>query len=258
MMKHISWLRWSILRAWGRSRLIRTSFAWLLLVPVLARLLLPIAGDHTVSLLGQSWDIHIGLPFHWVAFYAAAVLFASAQTLYLLSCPEMPDQFENVADFMAKHGRAVAFELGSQVARMANDIAAEARTWETTDLGADPETVKAAMLRISKGLKENPLYLAAVLIGKDKPLEGLIGGGITAETFANKLAVMAGGLDYMGMAGDRETIAQSEEFWVLYQFADQARPRRLLTCAILFGLGFLAFLIVVGQGALNVLSLAAQ
>lgn len=82
---------WSSLRWLGDSRLLRTSFAWLVVVPMLAR-----GVNALPAALVQQFT---PLPFSWKAFYFAAVFTAIGNLIYLLRCPRIVRSYESFADF---------------------------------------------------------------------------------------------------------------------------------------------------------------
>lgn len=245
------WTRWSKLRAWGRSRLIRTSYLWMVLVPVLARLLQPIAGDHRITALGKSWELHIGLPFTWMVFYAAAISFAVGQFIYAFSAPALVSDYENVADFVGKHGQTAHWELSRQVRLLDKDIVAEIANWETVS-----ETDQEELRRISGALSETHLYRLLVNLRYEDLIKELLLGEANGVQAAAKIASRAadsGGTNWASTKGNTDP---HRHFWLLYQFADASRPASRVWCAGLFTTGFLLFVYVAGEGAVSVLRVA--
>ncbi|KPK74071.1 MAG: hypothetical protein AMJ79_14750 [Phycisphaerae bacterium SM23_30] len=95
--------RWSDLRGWGHSRLLQTSYIWIIIVPLAAKILLPIAGDHVFTVFGSRINIHFGLPFSWKLFYFMAISFTIALAFYTLRCPEMLRTYHTFREYRAEH-----------------------------------------------------------------------------------------------------------------------------------------------------------
>lgn len=109
-------LGWVHLRLWGRTRFCRFAYIWLVVVPIAAKLLLPVAGTHEFHFLGKARTIEIGLPFSWLGFYMAAVAFTIAQGLYSWKCPPIVKSFVDFAAYRAVHrGNHYLTESLSQV-----------------------------------------------------------------------------------------------------------------------------------------------
>lgn len=254
--------RWSMLRAFGRSRLVRTSFFWLLALPVLARLLLPIAGEHEVVALEKTWLIHIGLPFHWIVLYAAAVFFALGQLVYIARCPTLPDRYSNASDFLQRHpGEAAARELRKEVFGLTSDIGHDLDAWKqrSKKLGLKQWSWEVAH-------KRSPLYLQAV--SRDalvKELEGFLTGTLDKESYLVNLLASFSATRTTGatpVSGQVPTLMGGEPqldewcLWSALEYADRSRPQSRYLCGALFFLGIVAFLLVSLQGLVSVLKVA--
>lgn len=96
-------LDWGSLRSLGNSRLIRTSFLWFILVPVVARLLENLPESVTVAVFNIELKIPFCLPFRWTYFYFMSVSFALAQAVYLLQCPAIIKNYNKFVDFRKHH-----------------------------------------------------------------------------------------------------------------------------------------------------------
>lgn len=96
-------LKWSNLRSWGHSRLLRTSYLWIVAVPLSAKALAPIAGNHAFTVLGSRVTVHFGLPFSWQVFYFMAIAFSIGQALYTIRCPEILRDYRTFTEFRNAH-----------------------------------------------------------------------------------------------------------------------------------------------------------
>lgn len=96
----------------GESRVIRSSYIWLFLVPFLARLLEPAASPITVSFFDADIRIALALPFSLTSFYAAAVLFSVASVCFQSFCPDPIKMYKSFSDF-ERTGKGVDVILNS-------------------------------------------------------------------------------------------------------------------------------------------------
>ena len=91
--------KWSSLNRFGKSRLLRSSYVWLLVVPMLAKFLATIGPEIEIPLWESTITITIGLPFSWKMFYFSAVGFSLASLLYSTGCPYIIRDYERFSDF---------------------------------------------------------------------------------------------------------------------------------------------------------------
>jgi hypothetical protein len=64
---------WDRLRAFGQSRVLRSSYIWFLVVPVAARVLAAIQSPLSVLIFNAPLTLYVNLPFSWKAFFFASV-----------------------------------------------------------------------------------------------------------------------------------------------------------------------------------------
>lgn len=92
-------LRWSHLSGWRNNRLIRTSYVWIVVVPLAAKALLPVAGEREFTILGASITVDLSLPFSWQVFFFMSLAFAAAQAIYAARCPHILRDYVDFASF---------------------------------------------------------------------------------------------------------------------------------------------------------------
>ncbi len=95
---------WLALRAWGSSRVVKSSYFWLLFVPVAAKAIGPLGDEHTFALFGSEFQLSLSLPFSWKILYLSGVAFALAHILYLVYCPPLIRLYRNFARYRAETG----------------------------------------------------------------------------------------------------------------------------------------------------------
>lgn len=101
--RYLSRYDWLTLRRWGNSRIIQTSYLWLVLIPIAARSLETLDSRPTFSVLGADLEINLALPFRWGVFYLMAVSFAIAQAAFAVKCPAFIKRYSDFQDFQARH-----------------------------------------------------------------------------------------------------------------------------------------------------------
>lgn len=90
MSRHLpSALNWSSLGRLHSIRAVRTTYLWVFIVPVAAKLLEHVSGTVVINFNGTPFAIQLSLPFSWVVFYFSALCFAFAELVYWMYCPRI-------------------------------------------------------------------------------------------------------------------------------------------------------------------------
>ena len=98
------WLRrripyWTSLRDVGNSRLLKTSYVWIVFVPLAAKFLQGVSYTLEFEALGNPLTIDLQLPFSWALLFYASVITSCANIVYLTRCPPIIKGFETYKDF---------------------------------------------------------------------------------------------------------------------------------------------------------------
>lgn len=101
-------IKWSQIAGVGRNRLVRSSYIWLLFVPIAAKALQTVENPLTLTGLSEQLHVSMELPFSWKIFYGAAVLFSIANLVFYARCPEIIRDFSNFRDFQ-NQGRGMEY-----------------------------------------------------------------------------------------------------------------------------------------------------
>ena len=101
-------IRWTMLRDVGNSRVLRTSYFWLLFVPFAARALGGVKENLVLRMFSEVFHVTFDLPFNWGVFYFAAVCFSIGGIIYSLRCPEIVKRYSAFPGFVAE-GRGVRY-----------------------------------------------------------------------------------------------------------------------------------------------------
>ncbi|HTV26949.1 MAG TPA: hypothetical protein VMF32_04130 [Xanthobacteraceae bacterium] len=103
VIKFRGWLNrmppWSSLKALGDNRVLKSSYVWVAIVPLVARVLSDLPKEVRVSLGSHEIALKLGLPFSWTIFFFAAVAASAANLVYMLACPAMVKRYKTYADF---------------------------------------------------------------------------------------------------------------------------------------------------------------
>lgn len=227
--------RWSDLRGWGNSRLIRTSFAWLVIVPVAARLLRHVAGTHTFEVGGASLTFDIHLPFSWALFFFMALAFSIAQACYALACPPLVKRFASFREYRQQH-------LGNNLLKrhvvLQADILDIVRTDRESQLKSERslDSVDPAVRR----------YLS-ILDVKDPRLspEGALIDREDVPGDAMTKAMLQGFKRWEDLG--RDEAKMSDVFDELQAWLDSVNARARYTSCVFFIIGFCLFAVVLAQ-----------
>ncbi len=88
-------LNWSKINKVGNSKILKTSYYWLIIIPLFAKLLSGIKDILTFNIFGVEVIIRFSLPFSWQLFYISALLIAIADIIYTYKCPELIKEFKD-------------------------------------------------------------------------------------------------------------------------------------------------------------------
>ena len=91
---------WSNLRSWGNNSLLKTSYIWLFLVPILAKAL---SNINSLTIPWLKNPITLSLPFSWSLFYISAIFFSIAGGIYAITCPTIIRKYENFSLFKGNY-----------------------------------------------------------------------------------------------------------------------------------------------------------
>lgn len=133
------WPLWDGLNRLGKSRILKTSYVWLLLVPMVAQALAKIEDPLILDGISHGLRIQIALPFNWWLFYFSAVSVSIAGVIYSLVCPKLVREFSNLAEYRAE-GRGKEYLLD-----YADHMQHQAKTgkegWDAANFSQDAKKV---------------------------------------------------------------------------------------------------------------------
>lgn len=106
IVKKLRGITWSDLRRFGTNPVLKSSYFWLAVVPIAAKLLLQLKQPFVFALLGKEHTLYLHLPFSWSLFYFSAVAFAIASALFGLFCPRIIKQYSSFGEFYGESSGA--------------------------------------------------------------------------------------------------------------------------------------------------------
>lgn len=90
---------WSELRIFARSKVLHSSYIWLLIVPLLAKALEHAPNNIDGTLFGKAFHVRLALPFSWAALFFCAFMVTIGNVFYQWKCPRLVRDFETYSQF---------------------------------------------------------------------------------------------------------------------------------------------------------------
>lgn len=113
------WFGWSDLHRIGRGFAFRSSYFWLVTVPIAAKLLdeLPPSVKFNLPGADEAIELVFELPFTWVMFYFSAILMSFGRFTTGRTCPRIIQEHLNYSDFLGagkgdRHLTGYAYQVG--------------------------------------------------------------------------------------------------------------------------------------------------
>lgn len=90
---------WHSLNRIGRWRVLRSSYFWIVAIPLFANALSHFPNMVEIHLWGSTYKLVVDLPFNWKMFYFSAVAFALATLLNSWKCPPIIKDYDFFDDY---------------------------------------------------------------------------------------------------------------------------------------------------------------
>lgn len=105
---------WKQIRELTDNPFSRGMYFWVFFVPIVAKSLALVESPLNIKIFGASLNVQLELPFSWVAFFSAALLFAMVNLLYQIFAPQIikdhPD-FKHFDESGKKHDQLADYYL---------------------------------------------------------------------------------------------------------------------------------------------------
>ncbi|HCG6973394.1 hypothetical protein [Vibrio parahaemolyticus] len=92
-------MKWNLVRNLAESKVVGSSFIWLFIVPLSAKLLSNVKETVDFTLFGEQVTITTTLPFSWQLLFLSACCFTIANIVYSIFCPEVFKNYRTYAEF---------------------------------------------------------------------------------------------------------------------------------------------------------------
>jgi hypothetical protein len=98
-MEHalFTWTRLAKVQRWS---VVRTMYIWLFIVPMIAKPLSKIKETIDITVFSHSFSIEFGLPFSWKVFYLCAIIFATANIIFVGRCYTLIKDHKDFSHFL--------------------------------------------------------------------------------------------------------------------------------------------------------------
>lgn len=93
-------LNWSLLNSFGKMRFSKSSYYYLVIIPILVKLTEFLDNPFTLILGENSIKLNLELPFSWYLFYFGAISIAIGTFIYQVFCPNFIKKFQNHGQFL--------------------------------------------------------------------------------------------------------------------------------------------------------------
>ncbi|BAK74040.1 hypothetical protein [Arcobacter sp. L] len=93
---------WPKLASLGNNKIVKSSYIWIAVVPIFAKLLNNLPNKVCFTLQNNYFLLDISLPFSWKFFFFSALFFAIATFIFSLTCPPLIKDFTDMETFKSK------------------------------------------------------------------------------------------------------------------------------------------------------------
>lgn len=216
---------WSLLKTYGTSRILRSSYYWILIVPMAARALRNVRGPYHASVFNSQFTFELVLPFSWQMFYWSAVSVGIATLIYSVRCPELVQRYASFADFSEPgRGQRELFDL-------LRPLLGGSRVWRSNNWSMSPQNWLRRLLILGfRGDRQRA----------DKEMAVVKREGQLSERV----------LDHVRIIPAEDVLVRA--FWSARGVAEWSYFWSRTLCASLYVLGFLLFLVVLLQNGVYV------
>ncbi|HZV69319.1 MAG TPA: hypothetical protein VFG10_07240 [Saprospiraceae bacterium] len=94
-------MKWRNIDYLGNMKLSRSSYYWVILIPVIVSIVQNIDNEINVVIAQKQFEFNFTLPFKWYLLYMVGVLFGIGTLLYQLFCPYIIKTFKNYTEYIS-------------------------------------------------------------------------------------------------------------------------------------------------------------
>ncbi|TXN37718.1 hypothetical protein FVB32_05365 [Flagellimonas hymeniacidonis] len=114
---------WVLISALGKNKIVNSSYIYLFIVPVLAKLLSKVNSPLIFLFNGKEHELIIELPFNWTIFYFSALFFTIGSIIYNWRAPSIIKENKSFGSFLiAKKNMDHLFQYAEEIGMDPNRI----------------------------------------------------------------------------------------------------------------------------------------
>ena len=105
LKRHIKYFvipHWTSLSSFGKANVLKSSYLWVVSVPIIAKFLGQVEDIISVNAFGVQWNLALSLPFSWTIFYFSSFAIGLGMAIYAIRSPEIIRRFDNYSEFQAE------------------------------------------------------------------------------------------------------------------------------------------------------------
>lgn len=91
---------WTNVRKFGVSKFVQSSFVWIAIVPLIAKVLSKMNSLLVIPIGDEKYVFVLELPFSWQLFFFSAISFSLATIIYFVWCPRIIKEHYNATHFL--------------------------------------------------------------------------------------------------------------------------------------------------------------
>ena len=92
-------LPWTVLTRLGKSKVLKSSYFWIVFVPIAAKIFEKLPETFPISSGPPIVELVLELPFSWEMFYFASCCFGVASLIFTALCPPLVKNFSDLQDY---------------------------------------------------------------------------------------------------------------------------------------------------------------
>jgi len=238
---------WSSLNKLGQSRVLRSSYFWIIFVPFGAKVLSQVGDQHSITIFGATFLLTLGLPFSWKIFFYASIAFSLASLLYSIFCPSIIKNYERFSDFQdeGKGERQIRENLIS----ILNFGSGYKDDWYKAEnfliMFCHKQTICRDKNKIYKQVIYKPRNYKTRKVNNDKLKISMKSTDYASESITFRMSIMSREIK-------EEEI--NSAFWYVRSLADNSAYIARLICLLLFIVGFALLSLVLYENFMYVVT----
>lgn len=135
-------MKWDLITLAGENRLVKSSYIWLILVPVGAKFFELTESPLDFTNYVDGLKLKLELSFSWKLFYASAVIFSITNIIYFFVCPEIIRKYRTFESFQQDGNRISHLRKYAAIGAMAFSFPAAEKMYAGTPTNHQSELLE--------------------------------------------------------------------------------------------------------------------